>query len=554
MRNIFQSLSVVSSLLFFSQLAIAACDCGSTNPASACTGNSVSYTRQGETISIEFECNGGACLCGKFANEWDFWVAPTAPGGIVTVTAMSPKAVGEGTTYRNGAQFGPTNMASLNGFDGRENSAFKGYDAMRSLKVPFNVNPSALGRPETIMKSISEADTLCNTSNRLCLRYVESLTVLDTPPGNVFRPAYFGIEKAMIPLSSFDDSILSNLAPTPNTISWADAYERVKSMHPQHYVENQNSRQGYTARINTQVSDGYDGYYGTTLMPAVLKLVEAAQGNDVALKRLVAKSVAQLGIDLWAIHKEGGTVNPTTGSYNMSIVPCGAWPANGGFNQNRLVPILLADAMLHQTWHESLNQTFATSAGLNCFGETGFIQPPNVTAPGKGVPLFGNLYGGTGGITSYSASCNANNVSSEFLTDGGGWGRDRDAAGDCVKEKTPTGSRTPTSYQICCTHGHWLGSAMAVWLTPAVFDSFPSNAKYWLDYVDRSRSTGVEAGSEFGSYSTPTDFSVTGFNSSYDKQVYYELWNAYRACSKTQSCTGMASSVAPPLPPRLNVE
>jgi hypothetical protein len=95
---------------------------------------------------------------------------------------------------------------------------------------------------------------------------------------------------------------------------------------------------------------------------------------------------------------------------------------------------------------------------------------------------------------------------------------------------------------------------MAVWLTPAVFKNFPSNARYWLDYVDRSRRTGVEAGFEFGSYGTPTDFSVTGFNSGYDKPVYYELWNAYRACSKTQSCAGIARTVTAPAPPMLNVQ
>lgn len=499
------------------------CDCGvgTDNPTQACVGRSISYTREGETIGFEFNCDGGDCLCGRFANHWDYWVAPKNPGGDITITAMTPPATGSGSSYRNGAQFGPTNMGSLNGFDGRYLShRFGSYDQKMSLSTPLVHNPASYGRPEVIMKSIHE-DALANSRDRIFLRYVETLTLLDEPPGNVFRPAYFGRQKIMFSAETFDTSILSNVAPVADSISWLQAANTVKSVHPQHYVENQNLRQGYTPIINAQITDGYDGYYGVSLVHALLKLTEVATGEDAELKDLTARGMTQLGIDLWAIHREGGLTNPSTGAYNFESVPCGAFIPQGGFNQNRLAPILFANALLGQDWHITLNNTLSTLNGKNCFGETGFIQPTSVTSSGKNVPLFGNMIGNHG-LYNYTEGSNCNIIATNYLTDAG--------YGSCG---------TPAPYQVCCTHGHWLGTAMAIWLTPAVYNNFPPNAMHWLTYIDRARSTGVAVGSEFGSYSNPNNFDVTGFDTGYDGKMYYQFWDTYRECSKSQSCNGM---------------
>jgi hypothetical protein len=456
---------------------------------------------------------------------------------------MTPAATGSGVDYRNGAQFGPTNMGSVNGFDGRFiSNRFGTYNAALSLTPPVSVRVADDGRPKTIMKAISE-DLLCTSESRICLKYVETLTVLDKPPGNVFRPAYFGTEKKMFSASKFRPQVLSSVAPPANTVSWNEAFESVRSLHPQHFVENQNLRQGYTAAINAQVIDGYDGYYGIKINSTLLKLTEIATDSDVDLKLLTAKGMTQLGIDLWAIHREGGLTNPTTGSYNFASAGCGAFTAQGGFNQSRLAPILFASALLGENWHTDLNTKFETLNGKNCFGETGFIQPTSVTSIGKSIPLFGNIPGNQG-IYAYTEGSNCNLIATNYLTDGG--------FGRCG---------TPTAYQQCCTHGHWLGAAMAIWLTPTVRALFPSNAEYWLEYVDRSRRTGAAIGFEFGSYSDPQSLAVTGFNTGYDQKMYYSSWNAYRECSKNNSCVGMApvlltsgETVPPPAPPTITVE
>jgi hypothetical protein len=129
---------------------------------------------------------------------------------------------------------------------------------------------------------------------------------------------------------------------------------------------------------------------------------------------------------------------------------------------------------------------------------------------------------GNHGIYNYTEGGNCNIIDNDYLTDGG--------YGSCG---------SPTRYQVCCTHGNWLGAAMAIWLTPVVYNNFPANAAHWLEYVDRARSTGVSVGADFGSYSDPGSFKVTGFDSHYDSKMYYSSWDRYRECSKNASCAGL---------------
>jgi hypothetical protein len=374
------------------------------------------------------------------------------------------------------------------------------------------------------MKAISHTGSKCEASiGRICLEYVETLTILDSPPGDVFRPAYFGTNKTMYPNTSFDDSILSGVATVKGAMSWTEARDAFLSVQPQHYVEEWNYRAGYHARINNQVERGYEGFYNETMSRALLKLTEVATGGDIALKEQAARGLTQLGIDLYAIHTEGGITNPPSGEIDHESASCGAWIAIGGFGSGRLAPILFASELLGQSWHTTLNNSMATLNGINCFGETGYIQREDATAIGKNVPLFGHHINNRGLIQYYAGgSCNV--INNDMRTDGG-----------------YPGCGSPTSYQQCCTHGNWLGSAMAIWLTPAVYNNFPPNAAHWLGYVDRARATGVSVGADFGSYSNPNNFDVTGFDSNYDPEVHYNSWNAYAACSMrgTRDCAGM---------------
>ncbi len=203
-------------------LAQADCGCGSTDPLSACMGRSASYEVGGSTIEFQFRCDGGDCRCGQFANQHDYWVAPSSDGGTVTITGMTPAQTGSGSGLTNGAVADPSSTDHFQGWNGALD-----YDGSLTVKVPYVVNTSSVGRPVVLMKASSHSSntsghTKCN-DERMCLEHVEALTIVPSPPGDAFRPPYFGTEKPMIPASRFDMSVLPSLAPTGKEDSYASA-------------------------------------------------------------------------------------------------------------------------------------------------------------------------------------------------------------------------------------------------------------------------------------------------------------------------------------------
>lgn len=508
------------------QAAYANCACGSVDPNAPCQGNSASYTRQSETIRFTFDCDGGACACGRFANEHDFWVAPNSPGETVTITRMEPDANPTGGVTGgliNGAMDDILTMESNQGFNGQIH-----YSSSRTVFPPYAVDPESVGRPVVLLKSISNpnadpSNRKCNTE-RMCLLYVETLTVLPgVPTEPVFRPPYFGTEKPLIPLRDFDASILPELQTTAGATSWAEALEVVTSVNLS-FISNWNVRERFHPKINTgNASGGYPGKVAVKFNPALMKLVDqATTARDRADKVLLAKRIAQVGIDLYYISKNGGG---DFGGVSAEGI-CGAWVSNGGYGLGKLAPILIASSLLgrEDEWNARLNQVLSTPEGRQCFGETGTIQPPN--SAGKNVALFGALSNDLYRVS----SSNKSEADAQGLRDASG-----NDASECV-----------ASYQACCTTGPMLGSAMPIFLIPQVAQSFPENAAHWLEYVDRSRETGVEVGEEFGAYCSASSFAIRGYSSGYDNAVSYSLYDAYRACSRDFSCPGMNETPAPP--------
>ena len=79
------------------------------------------------------------------------------------------------------------------------------FSTSKTISVPYTVDTGTLGRPTVVLKARSNPNNVpghskCN-DDRMCLQYLESLTVVESPPGDVFRPPYFGTEKPMFPAS-----------------------------------------------------------------------------------------------------------------------------------------------------------------------------------------------------------------------------------------------------------------------------------------------------------------------------------------------------------------
>lgn len=494
--------------------AKAACDCGSTDPVNACTGNAVTYVREGVSIGFEFSCDGGACRCGQFANAHDYWVAPAVDGGTVVITNMTPAQTGSGSSLRNGAEVDPVSTDNEQGWDGTLR-----YAAERTISVPYAVDTAAKGRPVVVMKAKSHPANQpghgkCN-DDRMCLQYLESLTVVSTPPGDVFRPPYFGTEKPMIPASQLDTSILPALPEVGNEPDFDDALAAVTSPAVQH-IYDWNTREKFHPDINyNHPNSGYDGYIQLRVHPAYLALlVEPDDQLQATKKELLARRVAQRGIDLYYIFKNGGEGRHPT---------CGGWLGNGGYGTGNLTPILITKSLLglDATWGAHIDSVLSTEEGRQCFSETSMIQPPDPN--GKNVALYGVKT--TSVYTVSSSSKDA--ADPNGLVDGGG-----NAASECI-----------APYQSCCTTNIWRAGAMPMWLIPAVRQSFPQGAQHWLDFTDRIK--------RVGAYCDPNSFRGTPYEGYYKVGYTDSLYDAYRDCAEDGSCPGMPGSTAPPPAPAL---
>ena len=222
-----------------------------------------------------------------------------------------------------------------------------------------------------------------------------------------------------------------------------------------------------------------------------------------------------MAIDYYYIHKNGNT-GKDYGSIQASKVTCGAWPSNGGYGINKLAPILIGSSLLSKEseWNELIESNLSTPSGRQCFGETGTIQPPNRN--GKDVVLYGarstNLY--------HVSKTNPAAADAEAKVDGSG-----NEISSC-----------PGAYQACCITGPLMGSATAVMLIPEVLSHVPKSAKHWLDYVDRSRLTGIKVGSDFGAFCDSKSLKITGYEAAYDHPMQYQMYDKYRKCTIDSSC------------------
>jgi hypothetical protein len=89
---------------------------------------------------------------------------------------------------------------------------------------------------------------------------------------------------------------------------------------------------------------------------------------------------------------------------------------------------------------------------------------------------------------------------------------------------------------------------MAVWLAPAVRDAFPGNARHFLEYMERARRDGVKVGADFGTYDDRSSLRIKGFSAGYGSPYVYAMWDRYKECSDSRSCSGMSSKIAEAVP------
>ncbi len=182
---------------------MAACDCGSTNSNSPCSGREISVeVGDSRTVgfSWEFNSGGGDAYCGQFANG-DYWIAPRGSNSNVTVTRVSGSGSGSISLDENPQ----LESMGLLGSDGYGNYSAQ-ENILDDLPLSFNRSTSLVAAIQRNESAHGQCGTRAIVGN--CAEAYHVVTVLDEVPPNagstVLRPSIDETSKELLTLSDFD--------------------------------------------------------------------------------------------------------------------------------------------------------------------------------------------------------------------------------------------------------------------------------------------------------------------------------------------------------------
>lgn len=390
-------------------------DCGG-----ACPACQSSVTQYG--IAWNFD---RAYRVGQYVNG-DYWVR-----GPVVVTSITPDFDG----LHHGFETNPGSFVNQ-GFDAR---AYH-YDASLVPALPYAVAPGT-SIVKAISNDTSSATPVCpSNENHTCyLLTAAVLTVIDQVPPlggqNIFRPPYFGTEKAFYSREEIRADLLPAVPPpaNPRTLQWVEErFHKVQIDHMRDWV-------GRTIHPNDNMPD-YGGDIALNTGDGALRLMLSDPYSD---KEPALIQYLQMGIDWSYILKAGGS-----------------WPPNGGHCSGRKLPIIMTAILLDDQELKDL----VSSRPRGTFQEEGSLYFSQQADSGAGEVLFGQ-----------GESCDY-------------W----------LNQVTDNGSRTcpdpygyidgghvpGTSYQMGINSMIWKGPVIAMQLMPQAAELWTERETF-IHYVDR---------------------------------------------------------------------
>ncbi|MDY0302492.1 MAG: hypothetical protein RBR98_01755 [Candidatus Moranbacteria bacterium] len=295
--------------LIFPNFSQAACDCGSTDSANPCTGQSISVTVTAGTpnggvavnniYNWSFNSGGGDAFCGQFANG-DYWVAPAAGQTEVAVTGITSNG-------NVSADLNPR-LESMGLLDGSKN--YGNYSASENI-IP--ILPQSYSGINSIVAAIKRNEALegnCGTAAIVgeCADSYNVLTVLNSVPENagstVIRPNITGETKELLTFSDFDFSRL----PSYDFLTGLDAtgYETIRRRWS-HSTEifglgsSLNGNSGYSEggrafRAHTQIDD-YGGGVAVAWNNNMMNLF--SDSNALEEKMPAISAMLAYGLDIY---------------------------------------------------------------------------------------------------------------------------------------------------------------------------------------------------------------------------------------------------------------
>ncbi|HAS45716.1 MAG TPA: hypothetical protein DCS93_34860 [Microscillaceae bacterium] len=277
-------------------------------------GTSITQNRDGITFTFSFNCDGGPCTYGQFVTG-DYWVIPSTPNGIVTITAMTPD--GE----LNPALVNPADVArdaSGNPLELKQGllKAYNTYDASLNL---MNQLPYQARGGESIYKAKSQSSGCGTPAIEIgCIATSTILTVLsEAPPNNgatIFRPPFHGTWKPLYSTTKVKLNRLPRLPQVSNgtngVIGGPNGYEHWAAPEVEFY------HKGFSEFHRAVKPHLAQTPYGTDQAEYMLRDIANLFGQETEEeKRQATYSIIQKGIDNYAVFKMGTPFSTGAGQH-----------------------------------------------------------------------------------------------------------------------------------------------------------------------------------------------------------------------------------------------
>jgi len=374
--------------------AQAACDCGSTDSANPCTGQSISVTVVAGTpnggtavdnvYNWGFNSGGGDARCGQFANG-DYWVAPASGQTSVTITGISSTSHASLIT----ADDNPVSEATgiLSGTVG-----FANYDPTKNMIPALPQSYTSITSILAAIQRNEAVEGICGTSGieGKCADSYNVVTVLQSVPENaghtVIRPNITGESKEILTWSDFDLTRLPALSyivgstvddTTATKRRWSHSTEifALRTAGTGDYY----SEGGRAWRSHILIDD-YGSGYAVALNRDIIRLF--SDDNTLEDKKSELAAILAFGLDLYHAR------------YDPPVGVTRYWGSGAGQHPGRFIaPALLAGLLVDTTKKQVLSAASSAAYALPYSGPQE-IQQQTV---GSNGPVYGDYDDSIGG-------------------------------------------------------------------------------------------------------------------------------------------------------------
>ena len=345
------------------------CGCASTDPASPCTGTSITQTFSPNVFNWAFSCSGGNCQCGRYITG-DYWVKHPS-GGNVVISSVTPAGSENGLMIDPTTKFATGSQGLLGGGE------FYSAALNQMLALPISVVP---GKTLVKAKRCTLGVDCTNTTGfpSTCdgnygAEAYSMLTVVNAVPNdgangrNTFRPPYVAGSKPSYALSDFNFALLPNYSSITVTQADLNAMSRWAAPYPDTMAEELGG---------CFVPGAYPGKYSATVGQAIQQDILLLLGNKSGLNATTARqAIVQRGLDVYYSWQAGN-----------------AWNGNAGQALGRYPPIVYMAALSNNNTIKNTVRAVSAVKQAAPFQEIGQISTTtnssNVVIWGAGADGF----------------------------------------------------------------------------------------------------------------------------------------------------------------------